>query len=687
MIIKSVKLNNIRSYLNETINFPEGSVLLSGDIGSGKSTILLAMEFALFGMRRKGLSGSSLLRKGKKEGSVELCFSIDGKDIIIKRNLKTVQGEVRQDSGYILIDGMKTEGTAVELKSKMLEILGYPKELVSKSSDLVYRYTVYTPQEEMKQILADDKDARLDTLRRVFGIDRYKKIRENTQIFVRKLKETRKEYEGKISGLDEKSAEKNENEKRLNSIKEKISALNPEIKLACEKLLSKKEQISSKEGEIKLLNELRKQIDVTESELSSRLLFREKNKKLLESAEKQADELNAKIRMFAAHKTPAENEKKEIKEKITKARDGLDEASLKIKECEINRKNASEINEKIKKLSTCPTCLQAVDESHKKEISTQKTSDMQKIDELLKECAEKKRKWEEELKKHENKFDNLLENEKKSDEKKHILALLDEKNKGMSAIKSDLEEAKKEISRINANKIKLNEKMLSYKNIDDDYSRLKEELEKLQHGEKELAVRNASLLKEAEGVKSIIDSLEKDIAKKEKAKQKLNSIKELQNWLEAYFTNLVLAIEKQVMSTIYRNFNELLERWFDILIEDETTTIRLDDEFTPIIEQNGYEVDIADLSGGEKTSCALAYRLALNKVINDFIGTIQTKELIILDEPTDGFSTEQLDKVRDVLEQINMKQVIVVSHESKIETFVDSIIKIGKNEHVSNIVS
>ena len=53
MIIKSVGLENIRSYSNEKIELSSGSVMLSGDIGSGKSSILLAIEFALFGTKRK----------------------------------------------------------------------------------------------------------------------------------------------------------------------------------------------------------------------------------------------------------------------------------------------------------------------------------------------------------------------------------------------------------------------------------------------------------------------------------------------------------------------------------------------------------------------------------------------------------------------------------------------------------
>jgi exonuclease SbcC len=59
--------------------------------------------------------------------------------------------------------------------------------------------------------------------------------------------------------------------------------------------------------------------------------------------------------------------------------------------------------------------------------------------------------------------------------------------------------------------------------------------------------------------------------------------------------------------------------------------------------------------------------------------------MIILDEPTDGFSSEQLDRVREVVDELNMRQIIIVSHEQKIEGFVDKVIRIQKNEHVSSV--
>ena len=59
---------------------------------------------------------------------------------------------------------------------------------------------------------------------------------------------------------------------------------------------------------------------------------------------------------------------------------------------------------------------------------------------------------------------------------------------------------------------------------------------------------------------------------------------------------------------------------------------------------------------------------------------------MILDEPTDGFSEQQLDKMRDVLYQLDVKQLIMVSHEQKIEGFVENVIRFKKENGVSKVV-
>jgi len=150
---------------------------------------------------------------------------------------------------------------------------------------------------------------------------------------------------------------------------------------------------------------------------------------------------------------------------------------------------------------------------------------------------------------------------------------------------------------------------------------------------------------------------------------------------------MTATIEKHVFFQLHGSFSEFFSKWFLMIMDESGMNARLDESFTPVIEQDGYETDLFDLSGGEKTAVALAYRLALNKVINEFISTIQTKDIIILDEPTDGFSAEQLDKIRDVLDELQLGQVILVSHEQKIESFVDHTLRVEKVEYVSRVRS
>ena len=62
MILRFITLENIRSYGEPTtIDFQLGTTLFEGDVASGKSTILSAVEFALFGLG--DLNGSFLLRR------------------------------------------------------------------------------------------------------------------------------------------------------------------------------------------------------------------------------------------------------------------------------------------------------------------------------------------------------------------------------------------------------------------------------------------------------------------------------------------------------------------------------------------------------------------------------------------------------------------------------------------------
>jgi exonuclease SbcC len=687
MLLKSVKLENIRSYLNQSVSFPNGSVLLSGDVGSGKSSILLAVEFALFGVRRKHLSGNSLLRHGKNQGSVELAFDIDGKEIIVKRVLKRGKKDIQQDSGYIVINGIKKQGTAVELKTEILNLLGYPRELITKSKNLVYRYTVYTPQEDMKQILTEEQDERLDTLRKVFGIDKYKKIRENSTIMIKELKERIKEGNVRIEDLEYKKKQREERKNQVLELDNRLKELSPKLEDIGRKINERKKRLKQIEDKIKEQLDIRKLLELCDVELRNKLESREQNKKREEEIEKQISLLGEEVK----GKTDINIEKlrEEIKEnekRIENENKKILELKNKINEFEIRKRNSSEIKAKILSINKCPTCEQEVSKEHKESVLMRENEIIQKCERRVKEVNEEISGIERGLQIYNQ---ELNENKKKEQEfsvVKFKIANLKEKEDNLQNIALMQEKIKEDIGGINTKKLELNEKVVEDREIEENHNKLRQEVDSLANEETNLKISKAKFEREKDVINQDLILLEKEISEKLVIKKRISYLSELRNWFDSYFIKLMSTIEKQVMLNIYHEFNGLFENWFGMLMENENINARLDEEFTPIIEQNGYETDIEHLSGGERTAAALAYRLALNKVINDLMKGIKTKDMIILDEPTDGFSSEQLDKVRDVLEQIGVNQTIIVSHESKIESFVDNVIRINKNEHASEVI-
>lgn len=824
MRFKSIRLNNIRSYVDEQINFPEGSMLLSGDIGSGKSTILLALEFALFGVKRGDISATSLLRNGATFGAVELAFEVQDKEVIINRSLKRTNDSVKQEAGYIVIDGQKQDGTTTELKSKVLDLLGYPQEVLSKGKDLIYRFTVYTPQEEMKQILFEDSDARLDTLRKVFNIDKYKRIKENVILTQRELRTKKRLLERDTEQLPQfleikkrKQDEKQEKEKTLNEYSEKLKKVEENIKDGEEKLKQLEEKISA-------LQEIKKKVAVAEQKKEHLVLQKEKNSASLELYAKQIKNVEEKIENFPKQEPikakpdelekeinekqqkidkikqdlfvleqkekyllqkekdmlPVVDEKKRIAEKLSSLQEKYDKISKEVEEIsqleELKEKQEKQSQdllvklteseavisqsnstiEKISKIDSCPLCLQNVGDDHKQEImqrEKEKTQDaklqskslqkeydsaMKKIGELkekllnLQEKEREKRmldveirsltshkaeleKKEESIKQVEKEKEELklskdaagkenidkIEKEigdkreflkkvhtylEKEAEKASLFEKLQEFEAHKKQIMLDLDDNEKEQKNIEKELKELEEKHKGFADVEATVSSFKDKMQKLQEMEKSVMLKKMSIEKEIESCSQIIQEADKNIAEKEKSKKQASYIDNLLHWFDEHFLNLMNTMEKSIMASLYHEFNSHFVSWFTLLIEDENLQIRLDDTFSPVVIQNGYETGLESLSGGEKTSVALAYRLALNKVVNNFVGNIHTKDVIILDEPTDGFSSEQLDKVREVLEQLGMKQVIIVSHESKIESFVDNVMHIAKTDHTSKIL-
>ncbi len=683
MQLQSITLRNIRSYTHATVDFPTGIVMLSGDIGSGKSTILLAVEFALFGVLRGELSGNALLRNGTQEGSVELTFKLGQEIYAIKRTLVRTKKSVEQDAGYLLINGVKKDATAIELKSHILELIGYPQELLTKSKNFIYRYTVYTPQEEMKRILMEDKEERVAILRKVFGIDKYERITQNASSYAKSLRERQRAFDALIQDTEDKKRQLEESKREKDQTVRELEILTPQLNDVRKNLIETKKQLAAIEKEKERTELLTRDLHVSKSQLSAK-----------QQQHKQAisDLTNISQQIIQAQKElPQKIENNDyskrttdVSQKIIEKEKTIRLATMKIAEYNTLKKQSSEISKKVYELAQCPTCLQQVTPEHKHSIISTEQKKLQEITGSLEQHNKNIKQSEEELIELKEELEAIRQVEKEMTIAKIKVQHFEQLNKRKEELGVQNSSLALDIEGITLKITKCDEQLTALKDVGVMYSQLRLQVEGIAQRERQFSIEHSSLAQQEQHAMKTITSLEQELERKQKIRKQLEKTQHLHQWLTDYFSPLMDVIEKHVMAKIHHEFDALFQQWFGMLVED-IMTARLDETFTPIIQQNGYDIEVEHLSGGERTACALAYRLALNKTINSLISSVKTKDLLILDEPTDGFSAEQLDKMRDVLEQLGLNQIVIVSHEQKIESFADRVIRVTKTDHTSAI--
>ncbi|MCK5320978.1 AAA family ATPase [Candidatus Pacearchaeota archaeon] len=674
MLFKKLHIQNIRSYEDLTIEFPKGSVLLAGDVGSGKTSILLGLQFALFGLQ-PGQKGSSILRYGTDNAYACLEVVIEGETVILERTIKkSKSGSITQDLNIITVGNTREELSTSEMKDRVIRILNYPKEFIKKSN-LLYKFTVYTPQEEMKSIIQERREVRLDTLRHIFGIDRYKRIKDNSQILLQKVKESIKIKEvlaSELNLLKEKFTL--ENEKKII-----LSRETNNLNLEHQKFLTKKQEFEEKLNSIQKIIEEKREIDSEiaklhaliqgkkdlESRMKKDLVLMQKQ--IHEKIDFSEDRLRAVLEFLEKHKILLEEKNSQF---LT--------ISSQISVLNSKKENPLRLKEKITSLENCPTCFQTVSQEHKHKITKRTQFDIEEIDRELEQKIQEKpilireiEKEKELVKGYESDKSHFQQDKIKFEHQKIIETKMKSDAFILDRVSNEIIILQEQTEQL---KIKAQSFSQSQKLFDDTKTEYQKVNEETQTKEITLATKN----KELEILKKRLEELQVEIKSKEKIREDINYLRKLQDWIQEKFIAMINLTEKNVMIKLLNEFSTIFSEWFSMLVSD-SLSVRLDEDFTPLISNQDYEIEYDFLSGGERTAIALAYRLALNQVLNSLLSKIKTKDIVILDEPTDGFATEQIDKMRDIFEQLKAEQIILVSHEQKIEGFVDHVIHVRKD--------
>ena len=681
MLLKKLRIKNLRSHKDTEVNFPEGSTLFSGDIGSGKTSVLLAVEFALFGLQ-PGQKGNSLLRNNENEASVVLEFEVDEKLVRIERSIKKTGKSMGQADTAITVNNERFEGSVTEIKNKILEILNYPPEFAKKTNDL-FRFTVYTPQEEMKQIIQESNDVRLNTLRHVFGIDKYKRIEENIAVLTSKIRQEIRVKEAGMGNPESKKQQLLEKNSQILVQEEEIRKVEKEIENVQKIKNDKQQEIDDLTNKMNEKNKLENEKEKSELTLNNKkdmVITYDKEIKLLNEQVKAVSGFNFSERDIESAKNRIIAQEKEIKE--------FNEKYIQLAtSLQGNESKARELHMLIQKISSiqkCTACLQIVNEEHKHNIVLRASQDIKEIDSSINHEKKEKKETSDKLEQARKMADSMKQSLSQLEILKVRLESINEKKaraiqleKQKTAVHGDIEMMKKHIEGL--------ETLLKEFNMYDMlYEKKNRELKEISGKENSFMMKKVESSTEIQFLGKQVQSLKEEIKQIEEMEKKLNHMREMEFWLNNKFLQFVLFTEKNVMLKLREEFSQLFSSWFSVLVSD-TISVRLDESFSPIIQQADYDIEYDYLSGGERTAVALAYRLALNQTINSLLSRIKTRDIVILDEPTDGFSESQLDKMRDVLNQLKVRQLILVSHEQKIEGFVNSIIKFKKVDGVTEI--
>jgi len=390
--------------------------------------------------------------------------------------------------------------------------------------------------------------------------------------------------------------------------------------------------------------------------------------------QKKVDELAQKIEKLQDVEKPTDKTEEELQKDIREM--GDEELRLRKVETEIDAKILD--YRSIEENKICPTCDRPVRPDAFKHKIDKKIKDKEAASLKVKECVKALEEAKElltKLKIYNEARGRLKEYQEQleghQEEVKKRKAKVKELEGQVEDAKKKIDAAREELKRLEAISKRIEE-------LEEQMESINAELKSVRNQITVARTTITSLTKE-------IGEYQKQVKQKEDQRKKASLLKEYRIWLEDFFIPTLGTIEKHVMMNINQDFNQNFQKWFAMLVEDSSKDARIDEDFTPILEQDGYEQDIYYLSGGEKTSVALAYRLALNSIVQK-VSTGMESNLLILDEPTDGFSKEQMSKVRDILDELGCPQVIIVSHEKELESFADQIFKVEKDNGISKIV-
>ena len=308
-MITSVKLHNFLSHKDTELSFDNGVTVFIGENGAGKSSIIEAITFALFGKTRRGAI-EDVIRDGETQAYTQIYFEVNGKkyQAIKKIHGNTSPQELLDDNSLPIAKGK--EKVSEEIK----KIIGLDYDTLGIAS--------IVPQGQLTEIIQSDNGIKLRSLiDKVIGTGKYsaaeKGLGEGITAFREYLTE---KYNNTDEDVENVQMEINHAEKIIANSKpqkEKLEEMAESFKEKIKKLQEKKEELSVKHEKIVHLNDKETNVwKAIKQEISSLNNHNEEHSKIIQKCEESFGVIKAKSRTEDMLNSK-NHKKKDIDEKIS----------------------------------------------------------------------------------------------------------------------------------------------------------------------------------------------------------------------------------------------------------------------------------------------------------------------------------------------------------------------------------
>ena len=676
-MIHSIELIDFLAHHDTKLDFSNDATVFVGQNGAGKSSIIDAITFSLFGAHTRK-NNKSLIRRGANKSLVKVDFSANGKNYRTVRQIDakgtlTAQFLEKNGEDFIPIAEGERKQFGESMTEEVEKVLGINFEKLKIAS--------IVQQGELNSIIKAKPKEFKELLNTIIGIDRL-------DVAVESMKEVLKEFRKDIQtkhGFDDTQIELLEN--RMNEFQNEITNSKPMMKKLEEEKHVRETKIIQIEQEVEKDSVKEIQLRELEDQKEELLSYaKETIKKIQREVMEEERKVNECKGCFSIV-----SKRGEIESRLFKLEEELQTISKELVESEKKKIRFEEQGEFANRLELkdgkCPVCDSKVDHLNPLFQKEHLEEEIKTLDRKISQTKEKQVELEDSI----EKINDELREAENADIKLKTHNISTETE--LEQIAATIKEKVKKIKDI---PITINSGQLLEASSIDAHAKMKYEkilqIEKTTSGfnQEEFLLKKKDLIQNRDRLRQIDQEFGAISNRIENAEQQLERnriiLDELHN-VRKYVIELE-NIQKNVYS-IDGPVAKSLRSWaLDIISEKASEYLeKLNTKIQRIsLSQKTRDVNITcharstmleleSLSGGEQVSIALSLRLGMAHLLG-----ASNLNFMILDEPTTHLDSERRKALVGVLSQLASirgeeasMQFIIISHDAEI--FEDSSVE------------